>query len=184
MGTTKVDVVDLLTEQHTHIRELFTELGLASNPTARLEKFEELRRFLAIHETAEELITHPVARLSDANDVVDARLAEEDEAKKLLARLDGMDVEHSEWRDMVEELQGAVLRHAQAEEQDEFPLLLAETDPKTRERMARALMAVAAFAPTHPHPSAGSSATMNLMAGPLASVIDRTRDAVTRALRD
>jgi hypothetical protein len=41
---------------------------------------------------------------------------------------------------------------------------------------------VEAVAPTHPHPSVGSSATMNLMAGPLAAVLDRTRDAVKRAL--
>ena len=184
MGTTKVDVVDLLTEQHSHIRELFTELGLASNPTARQEKFEELRRFLAVHETAEALISHPVARLSDSNDIVDARLEEEDSAKKLLAGLDGMDVGAGDWRDRVEELQTAVLAHAAAEEAEEFPLLRAQTDPKTRERMARAITAVEAIAPTHPHPSAGSSMTMNLMTGPLASVIDRTRDAVTKALRD
>ena len=184
MGTTKVDVVDLLIEQHTHIRELFTELGLASNPTARQEKFEELRRFLAVHETAEALITHPVSRLSDPNDVVDGLLAEEDEAKKLLAELDRGDFEDPEWRDRVEKPQAAVLEHAANEEEVEFPLLRAETDPLTRERMARALTAVEAIAPTHPHPSVGSSMTMNLMTGPLASVIDRTRDAVTKALRE
>lgn len=183
MGTTKADVVDLLVEQHTHIRELFTELGLATNPTARQEKFEELRRFLAVHEAAEELITHPVARLADGNDVVDARLAEEDEGKKLLAELDGMDVDAAEWSSKMAELQTAVLQHAEAEEEEEFPLLRAQTEPETRERMARALTAVEAIAPTHPHPRLGSSATMNLMAGPLASVIDRTRDVVSKALR-
>jgi hemerythrin superfamily protein len=184
MGTTKVDVVDLLTEQHTHIRELFTELGQATGPAARQEKFEELRRFLAVHETAEALITHPVARLDDTSDVVDARLEEEDEAKKLLAELDGMDVEAPDWRDRVERLQTAVLAHAAAEESEEFPLLRAQSDPRTRERMARAVTAVEAIAPTHPHPSVGSSMTMNLMTGPLASLVDRTRDAVTKALRD
>lgn len=183
MGTTKLDVVDLLEEQHTHIRQLFTELGLAENPTARKDKFEELRRFLAVHETAEELVTHPVARLADGNDVVDSRLEEETAAKKILARLDGMDTEDPRWRDLVEELQTAVLAHAEAEEAEEFPLLRAEADPATREQMAKALKAVEAIAPTHPHPSAGSSATMNLMAGPLASVIDRTRDAVKSVLK-
>jgi hypothetical protein len=38
------------------------------------------------------------------------------------------------------------------------------------------------FAPTHPHPLVGSSMTTNMMAGPLASVLDRTRDAVRAAL--
>lgn len=183
MGTTRLDVVDLLIEQHTHIRELFTELGQATNPAARRDKFEELRRFLAVHETAEELVTHPVARLADGNEVVDARLEEETQAKKILALLDGMDTEDPQWRDLVEELQTAVLSHAEAEEADEFPLLRAESDPATREQMAKALTAVEAIAPTHPHPAVGSSAITNLMAGPLASVVDRTRDAVTKAFQ-
>lgn len=184
MATTKLDVLDLLTEQHDHIRQLFTHLGQARSSASRHEKFEELRRFIAVHETAEELITHPMARLADANDIVDARLLEEDAVKKLLAELDHMDVDNAEWGSRMGQLKLAVKQHAEAEERDEFPLLRARTDAHQRERMARALKAVEAIAPTHPHPHAGSSATMNLMTGPLASVIDRTRDAITKAMRE
>ena len=184
MPATK-DVVDLLHEQHTHIRELFIKLGQARSTATRQEAFEELRRFLAVHETAEELVTHPATRLVERGaDVVDARLAEEDAAKKLLAELDGMDVDDPRFVPMVSELKDAVLAHAEAEEAEEFPLLRANTDGRRLERMATALRAVEAIAPTHPHPRAGSSMTMNLMVGPLASVIDRTRDAVQAALKD
>src|SRR5690606_23418311 len=135
----------------------------------RQRAFEELRRYLAVHETAEELITHPLARIADGgNDVVDERLEEETTAKKLLADLDGMDVADPAFDPKLAALRAAVITHAAAEEREEFPLLRADTDERMLERMAAAVLAVEKIAPTHPHPSVGSSATTNLLAGPLA----------------
>lgn len=178
-----LDVVDLLEAQHEHIRELFTAVGQARSRDTKQAAFDELRRFLAVHETAEELVTHPTARTADGgNTVVDARLEEETEAKKILADLDGMDVEDAGFSARFAELKSAVLAHADAEEREEFPLLRADRDEQTLKRMADAVRAAEALAPTHPHPSVGSSMTTNLMAGPLASLVDRTRDAVRSVL--
>ncbi|WP_114422265.1 hemerythrin domain-containing protein [Nocardioides houyundeii] len=178
----KPDVIELLVAQHQHIRDLFADVESASG-AAKQAKFEELRRFLAVHETAEELITHPRVRMSGANDVVDARLEEETESKKLLAAMDGMDVSETDFDPRLRTLRIAVLAHADAEEREEFPLLREAADDRQLRVMALALQAVEAIAPTHPHPSVGSSMTTNLMAGPLASVVDRTRDAVAAVLR-
>lgn len=181
--TDKPDAVDLLLEQHRHIKDLFAAVDKASGTKTKQERFEELRRFLAVHETAEELVTHPRARLAEGgNNVVDARLEEETASKKLLASLDGMKVDDSGFGSRFKELKKAVLDHAAAEERDEFPLLRQSSDSQLTV-MAHAIKAAEAVAPTHPHPSAGSAMTTNLMAGPLASVVDRTRDAVTAVLR-
>jgi hemerythrin superfamily protein len=180
--TQNQDVVELLLAQHEHIRSLFAAVESATGE-AKQEKFEELRRFLAVHETAEELVTHPNARTAEGgNEVVDARLEEETESKKILADLDGMNVDQAGFDGRFAELKSAVLAHAEAEEQQEFPLLRAHNDQQKLDKMASAIRAAEAIAPTHPHPSAGSSLTSNLMAGPLASVLDRTRDAVKKAL--
>lgn len=182
-STENQDVVDLLMDQHEHIRELFSSVDEAAGSSARQQSFEELRRFLAVHETAEELITHPRARIAEGgNAVVDARLEEETAAKRMLAELDGMNVDDPDFAPRFAALRVAVLAHAAAEETEEFPLLRADNDPGRLERMAAAVRAAEKVAPTHPHPSVGSSMTMNLMAGPLASVLDRTRDAVRAAL--
>jgi hemerythrin superfamily protein len=126
-----------------------------------------LRRFLAVHETAEELVTHPNARTAEGgNDVVDARLEEETQSKKLLADLDGMDVGDAAFQEKFAALKSAVLAHADAEEELEFPLLHANNDENMLATMATAIRAAEAAAPTHPHPSMGSSMTTNLMAGP------------------
>ncbi|WP_110182744.1 hemerythrin domain-containing protein [Nocardioides solisilvae] len=182
MASTAPDVVDLLLEQHQQIRDLFATVR-ASEGQAKQQAFEDLRRLLAVHETAEELVTHPRARLADGgNDVVDARLAEETASKKLLAQLDGMKVDAPGFDGVFAALETAVLEHAAAEEREEFPLLRDEVDQAQREKMASAVKVAAALAPTHPHPSVGSSMTTNLMAGPLASLVDRTRDAVNQVL--
>lgn len=183
MPTTK-DVVVLLQEQHAHIRELFRHVETAPTNAVKQVAFEELRRFLAVHETAEELITHPSARRGTGGDaVVDQRLHEEDEAKKVLAQLDDMHVDDDEFDALLAELKASVLAHAEAEEREELPLLRERCSAEDLDRMARALLAVEAIAPTHPHPRVGSSAKQQLMAGPLASVLDRTRDLVTKALK-
>jgi hemerythrin superfamily protein len=182
MNTQEQDVVGLLEQQHEHIRALFAAVEGAGSDLKQ-ESFEELRRFLAVHETAEELITHPQARTAEGgNAVVDARLEEETESKKMLADLDGMKVTDPEFAPKFAALKSAVLAHAEAEEQQEFPLLRAQHDQAQLDKMAAAVRAAEAIAPTHPHPSVGSSLTTNLMAGPLASVLDRTRDAVKKAM--
>jgi hypothetical protein len=117
------------------------------------------------------------------NSVVDDRLEEETASKKILASLDGMKVDDPNFEAGFTALKQAVLDHAAAEEREEFPLLSQNSDPDQLALMAQAIKAAEAIAPTHPHPSVGSAMTTNLVAGPLASVIDRTRDAVNAALR-
>lgn len=177
----KNDVVALLIDQHRRIRELFAAVsdGAAED---RQQRFEELRRLLAVHETAEEMVVHPRARLGEGgHSVVDARLTEEHAAKEALSELDGMRVTDAGFDARFEKLRTAVLAHADKEEAEEFPLLLSDTDEKTRATMAAAVLAAEAIAPTHPHPGV-ESATANFVVGPMASLVDRTRDAVRAVL--
>lgn len=174
------DVVALLLEQHQRIRTMFDEVEAATGEEQQ-KVFDHLRRFLAVHETAEELVVHPRARLGEGgNEVVDARLAEEHSAKEVLSRLDRMKVTDAGFGSAFFELREAVLAHADREEAEEFPLIEQESG-KTRGTMADAVRAAEAIAPTHPHPGV-ESATANLLAGPLASLVDRTRDAVRAVL--
>jgi hemerythrin superfamily protein len=181
MGAHARDVVDLLREQHERVRAMFEDVERAHGEE-RKQRFDELRRFLAVHETAEELIVHPRARtVEGGDDVVDARLAEERSAKEVLSRLDGMDLGDPDFTPTLAQLRTAVMEHAQMEEQQEFPLLRQDNDDETLALMAKAVRAAEALAPTHPHPGV-ESMTANLVAGPVASLVDRTRDVVRSVL--
>lgn len=176
------DVISLLRDQHQRIRGLFDDVSGASTTESKQVLFDELRRLLAVHETAEEMVTHPRARMAEGNAVVDSLLAEEHEAKEMLADLDGMDVSDAGFVAKLATLRTAVLAHAEHEELEEFPLLRRDNDEQSLELMAKAVRAAEAIAPTHPHPRAGESLTTNAALGPIASVVDRTRDAVRAVL--
>jgi hypothetical protein len=181
MTTEHTDVIELLQQQHHRIRTMFDEVERAHGES-RKERFAELRRFLAVHETAEELVVHPRARVAEGGDeVVDARLAEEHSAKEVLSRLDGMDPADGDFTPTLAQLRTAVLEHAEHEEREEFPLLERDNDQKTLALMAQAVRAAEALAPTHPHAGV-ESLTANLVAGPVASLVDRTRDVVSSVM--
>jgi hemerythrin superfamily protein len=176
------DVVALLLHQHGEIRRLFAEVR-AATPADRADAFDRLRRLLAVHETAEELIVHPDARklIPDGDLVVDACLAEEHAAKQLLVELENMDADAPGFLPKLEELRVAVEEHAKHEEQEEFPHLRSAHSDSRLKTMAKAVKAAEALAPTHPHPGV-ESATTNLLVGPYATMLDRAYDVITQAI--
>ena len=178
--TREQDVVDLLIEQHEQIRGLLTRLRGGAAGAAKREMFEDLVRLLAVHETAEEEILHPVARseLLDGERAVAGRLHEEAEAKRALAELYELGVEHPLFDAKLAALAEAVTAHAAHEETEEFAKLRSELPADLLRKMAGAVRTAEAVAPTRPHPTAGESAVVNLLAGPPVAVFDRIRDAV------
>ncbi len=64
----KPDAVDLLLQQHERIRDMSAAVDKAAGTKVKQERFEELRRLLAVHETAEELVTHPRARIMPSSE--------------------------------------------------------------------------------------------------------------------
>lgn len=176
------DVVDLLRDQHSRIRDLFAEVETADGE-ARQDAFSRLVRLLAVHETAEELVVRPLSRrFIDAGDAVVAdRLEEERIAKEKLAELEELTTDHPEFLPKLTLLRTAVLEHARAEERYEFSKLRQAASTDELEWAARALRAAEALAPTRPHPGV-ESATANVVTGPVLALVDRVRDVVRDAL--
>ncbi len=171
------DVIDLLLAQHEQIKGLFAGIVVADGDR-KGDLFNDLVRLLAVHESAEEQVVHPAARSSAGDEVVEARLHEESEAKHALSDLYDLGVEHPEFDARLAMLEKAVVEHATHEEQEEFPRLRQELSAERLRRMAGAVRAAEAIAPTRPHPGAGESATVNMLAGPPVAVFDKIRDAV------
>ncbi len=174
-----IDVVQFLESQHEEVKSLF-EAVVGSKGKSRERRFFELRRLLAIHETAEEEIVHPAASrgIPGGQAIVSARLAEEKEAKETLAKLELMNVDSTEFETLFRTLHEKVLAHAEAEESEEFAQLSGELERERLERMRKAVELAESIAPTRPHPGI-ESATANLLIGPFASMVDRARDALT-----
>jgi hemerythrin superfamily protein len=179
------DVVDLLLAQHARIEQLFLLASGTAGETRR-DAFDDLVRLLAVHETAEEELIHPIVRTlpgAGGDALVDDRLAEERQAKETLAVLidGGVDAEGFDAGILL--LREAVLEHARHEERYEFTQLRQHVPAERLRRLAGALQAAEAVAPTRPHPGAESAKT-NLAAGPVLAIADRVRDAIGRARAD
>ncbi|MEU3953003.1 hemerythrin domain-containing protein [Streptomyces achromogenes] len=181
-GAKDTDVVALLMRQHGDIRNLFDEVEAATGDERR-DAFRRLVRLLAVHETAEEEVVHPFVRhgVPGGEDVVRDRLAEERAAKEALATLDEMDTDDPEFLPRLARLRTDVQEHARAEERYEFTHIRRSTDVTNLAAMAKAVKAAEAMAPTHPHPGVESGAK-NMALGPVAALMDRTKDLVRRTM--
>ncbi|MDH6188244.1 hypothetical protein M2168_001276 [Streptomyces sp. CZ24] len=177
------DVVAVLTRQHGEIRNLFDEVEQSAGDE-RKDAFRRLVRMLAVHETAEEEVIHPFARktFGDAAQVVADRLEEERLAKEKLGALEHMDTQDPAFLPALLDLRLDVMAHARYEERYEFAQLRRTANPDRLAALAKAVRAAEATAPTHPHPGVESGAK-NMALGPMAAVVDRTRDAVRKAMR-
>lgn len=176
------DVVDLLIHQHGVIRDMFDEVEQATGRD-REEAFRRLVRMLSVHETAEEEIVHPYVRrrIEGGAEVIEDRLREENQAKRLLSRMDQLGTDHPDFLENLRRLRLMVTQHARAEERYEFMRMRAETTAAERRALALGVRAAEAMAPTRPRPGV-ESATKNLLFGPPAAIIDRARDLIRRAM--
>jgi hypothetical protein len=105
-----------------------------------------------------------------------------------------MDPDSPEFLGLVAALRQDVLAHAENEERYEFAYFDRGADRGRLETPARAVQAAEALAPALPHPSGGGTpislrshpgtdtAVKNVAAAPVAALVDRTRDAVRKAM--
>jgi hypothetical protein len=170
------DVVGVLLNQHARIRDLFGEVRTQTGEHKKAA-FDELRALLAVHETAEEMIVRPVTTQVD-KDVAAARDHEEDEASRVLRMLEKMEVSSPEFERALAEFERAVAEHAEHEESEEFPRVRGARSEEQLETLGRRLRSAEKIAPTHPHPSIAGSTMAQWTVGPIASIVDRVRDAV------
>lgn len=177
------DVVLILTQQHERVRALLAELHETVSAVADItcdmaEPFRELVRLLVAHEAGEELVVYPTLRSGlEEGSLANERMAEEDEAKHLLARLEKMAPAFFDFPTVLTELRDKVLAHAEQEEHTVFPLLQQRLPAEERQRLAGDFLYVAAKAPTHAHAHSPESAVGNAVLGPVLATIDRMRDA-------
>jgi hypothetical protein len=173
------DAVELLLRQHQEIRRLFLEVeGNAGE--VRAEAFARLRRFLAMHETVEQEIIHPLVRRRIGDQVIDARLEEENQGKRVLGELEEIGPASPEFAPLFASFHAAVLQLAEYEEQQEFPGLRTRSNAE-RHAMAVGITAAEATAMDRIFPGVESMPGKMLL-GPFAAVSYRIGDLVRKAM--
>lgn len=125
--------------QHSRIKRLMVEVLDAPTQPEQEQAFDRFRRFLALHEAAEQVLVRPVGLEVLANDsVTRQRLAEEKDAAAVVAHLEtllGTDVFDVQFG----LLQEAVGKHAESEEHEELPKLVPALPAQTVQRAVAGL---------------------------------------------
>jgi hypothetical protein len=122
--TNTLDVLDILTSQHSEVDDLFEKLESGRGDRAAI--FAQLADKLAAHATVEEKIFYPAAMTKETSDLLHESVEEHLEIKRLIADMLSMDpiADKDDFDAKVSVLKENVSHHAHEEEEDKlFPKL-------------------------------------------------------------
>jgi hemerythrin-like domain-containing protein len=185
MTEAQQDVVDVLTADHREFDRIFTQLeGLLgrSDPESlrrKRELVDEVTIGLVKHSVAEETQVYPRVEKQVDKDEAEHAKEEHAEAEETMKRLERMDPEDPEFDAVVAELIREIRHHVQEEESRMFTELRASFSRDELVDMAEKVEAVKKIAPTRAHPMTPNEPGIRLAVGPVASLLDHLRDAVS-----
>jgi hemerythrin-like domain-containing protein len=185
MTETQHDVVDLLSADHREFERIFQQLdGLRgkADPASvqrKRELVDEVTIGLAKHSVAEETQVYPAVQKKIDKAEAEHSKHEHAEAEKTMKRLERMDAADPGFDSAVLELIKEIRHHVQEEESRMFTELRASFSREELVEMAEKVESVKKLAPTRAHPLTPNDATIRAVLGPVASLLDHLRDAVS-----
>jgi hemerythrin superfamily protein len=127
MGTAKrttkmINVLDLLTDQHTEVDQLIEKLDQGKGDARA--NFQELADKLAAHAAVEEKLFYPAVMSEKTQDLLNESVEEHLEVKRMLADMLQLDPESDTFEAKLSVLKENVSHHAHEEEEDKlFPMV-------------------------------------------------------------
>ena len=166
--------------QHDRIRDLLGDVRQESGEP-RGEAFDGLRRLLAAHETAEEIVLRPVSVQIMPRDQVTARNQEERHIIGLLAELERLDPLKAAFDLRFTPFEQLVAEHLSLEEAGEFPVIEAEVSERERLTMGRWIDRALVLGPNRAHPVPAGHPTAQRATAPFTALADHARDLFERS---
>jgi hemerythrin superfamily protein len=173
----------MVEREHREVERLFARFELAWAAEDRREQgalVREIVRALSMHAAVEEQVLYPALRatgLGLEDEVLDA-LEQHHAAKVTMAELAAMQPGAERYAPKVRLLAESVRLHVAEEERTLLPRLRDALDEAARRELGTLLQRARRTAPTRPHPAAPDTPPANLVAGPVAALLDRSRDAL------
>jgi hemerythrin-like domain-containing protein len=184
------DAFEVLAQDHAEVKQMFTqfEVGAVRQGSAGPEQLAQRKKLaeqLVIeeskHEAVEEMYFWPAVResLIGGDELADTAIAQEQEGKEVLNKLDKLDAGHPEFEKLLAEFIRAGREHIDYEETQVWPGLRATLTEEQAEELGGKLEAGKKTAPTRPHPHTPATPGALKSTGPVAAAADKARDAIT-----
>jgi hemerythrin-like domain-containing protein len=185
MTETQRDVVDLLSADHREFERIFGELEQLAGRSGedilkrKRELVDEVTIGLVKHSVAEETQVYPRVEKQIDKDEAEHSKEEHAEAEETMKRLERLNPDDPEFDGAVAELIREIRHHVEQEESRMFTELRARFTREELVEMAGQVEMVKKIAPTRAHPMTPNEAGVRLAVGPVASLLDHLRDAVS-----
>jgi hemerythrin-like domain-containing protein len=179
------DVVDVLSADHREFDRIFRELeqlfGRSGEEVLKRKRelVDEVTIGLVKHSVAEETQVYPRVEKQVDKDEAEHSKEEHAEAEETMKRLERMDPGDPGFDDAVAELIREIRHHVEHEEGRMFTELRASFSHQDLVEMAEKVESVKKIAPTRAHPMTPNEPGVRLAVGPVASLLDHLRDAVS-----
>jgi hemerythrin superfamily protein len=173
------DVLVELTKDHDEMRQMFTVLRGGVQGEDQEETVRRLTVEVVKHAVAEETHLYPLMRkvLPGGNDITEHEIEEHAQVEELLKKLEKLDPTDAEYRPTLDKVMDDLDHHARDEETNVFPELRSTLPQSDLVELGHKVRRTKKLAPTHPHPAAPDTPPWNKLAGPMAGLVDRARDA-------
>ena len=179
-----MDAIRFIEADHRELEELFRRFERAERDedvAAQRDAARAVVRALSVHAALEEQFVYPVIRRSDEAGILDA-LEEHHAAKVLLSELDALAPAAERFASKFHVLAANVRKHVEEEERELLPVVERTLDADRRRTLGDTLERARATSPTRPHPLAPDTPPGVFVAGAVAAVYDRLRDALRGAM--
>jgi len=137
------DALELLTEQHAEVDELFEKIEDSDDADEKAELFRELADKLAAHSAIEEKLFYPSVLTEETSDQLLEATEEHLAAKRVLADMLAMDPEDEHWDAKLSVLKEEIRHHAHDEEEGKlFPIIERTMSADQRAGLGNELLAM------------------------------------------
>ena len=170
-----MDIVELLSDQHRQVEQLFEQFQATTDPGAKHRLSRDVVVLLSKHSGVEEIDVYPVIKNEVSEPAADSLTHEHQELKEILADIEKADAGSSELDQLMARAQATVQQHVAEEEGQVFPMMRQQLDADRLDKLAETAMAKWDGAPTHPHPNQPPA---NKVTGPVVGLMDKARDAL------
>jgi hemerythrin superfamily protein len=176
-----MDALALLKRDHQTVEKLFSRFE--KKPSKEIA--DRFVRELSVHAAIEEQLFYPAVRqLAEAEEMDEAKqkvleaLEEHHVAKWVLSEIEDLDADDERFEAKCMVLIESVRHHVKEEEGPLFRLVRRLFKRDQLAELGKLMQKAKKIAPTHPHPRAPDEPPGNVLAGGLAAILDRGRDAV------
>src|ERR1043166_3832756 len=182
-----MDAITLLRKDHELVEQLFKQFEKLTERAQKSKKalVQKMIRELAVHSAIEEMLFYPAVRMAALKadtrageklaDTVLESLEEHHIVKWVLSELDGMRPDDERFEAKVKVLTENVRHHIEEEQEEMFPKVQKLMDPAMLDELGQRMAKAKKLAPTRPHPRAPDTPPGNLVAGPMAAVMDKRK---------